>query len=267
MDNKEFNEMDNMPENSVNLFAEKIKKIFSSSAFLTATVAYTVLAGVSVIVGNINVFAVLFAVGMWLAYTAAKTEVPTRGIKFISGTLKAYYIVMIIAIVFLIIAGVICIAFGPKVMDLGTELDAMLENAQDVYSDIYIEIGGEELREFEDFRSMLGRFTGITFSAFIGIAMIVIGVVLIICAVVSILINEFFVKRLNVQLKNTIEALEVNGETELKLGGIKTWFVVLGVLSAISAVSVLFTFDVFLIAGEAAGAVACFALGSALEQK
>ncbi len=269
MDQQEFNVMENMTEN-VNPFAEKIKKLFSSNAFLTATIAYTVLAGASVVMGTIDVFTILFAIGMWLSYTAAKTEVPISGMKFLSGTLKAYYIVSIVAAVCLLIAGVLCIAVGPHVMDLGSEFDVLIENAEDSYSDLYMRIGGEDFADFDDFNEMrrwIEKNTGLTFSAFIGIVMIAIGVIFIISTVVVIIVNEFFVKKLRGQLKNTVDALKVNGAAELNLGGIRAWFIVLGVFASISAASVLLTFDLFLIAGEAAGAVAYFALASALSDK
>ncbi len=256
-------------ENKGKRFADRIKVIFSSKAFFTAVIAYTVVAGASLIAGSVDIFAILFAIGMWMAYSMAKRETPFKEMKFLSGVLKAYYIVAIIGIVCMFIAATLCIVFAPNVMTLDTEIDAgldALENGNgDSYVNFYMELDGETLEELDEIRGEI-KDLGMSIADFLGIIMIVLGVVLIIGAVVTIIINELFVRKLRKQLENSIDAIASNSEAELSLRGIKIWFIVIGVLTAVSAAPMLAE-DLILAANEVASAVACFALASALNSE
>ncbi len=249
-------------------FADKIKAIFSSKAFFVATVAYTVMAGASVIAGSIDVFAILFTIGMWMVHSVAKRETPLKEIKFLSGVLKAYYIVTIIGIVIMIIAATLFLVFAPNVMTLDAEIDnaieSLLSGNDDPYVNIYMEIGEADLDDFKEMRAEINEYFGITLADFLGIIMIVLAVIFIIAAVVMIIFNELMVHKLSRQFTSTSEALILNNETELRLGGVRACFIILGVLTAISAVSILTSADLILAASEGAYAVAYFALASVL---
>lgn len=253
------------------IFAEKIRAIFASKAFLTATIAYTVMAVALLRWGTIDVFAILFTVGMWLAYTSAsKSGFPLKDMKFLSGVVKAYYIVSIIGIVCLVILGIILIATGPSVMKAESEIQNIIQAMdQNIVVDWSAFAVDEEVifSSFADLANYISTTFKMNISTFLGIFMIIFGVIFIISAVISILINEFFIHKLGKQMKKTVAALELGTDTELKLGGIKAWFIVIGVFSALSAVSVFTTFDILLFASEGASAVACFALAEALKEK
>ena len=257
---------DNPTEDKGKKFADKIKGIFSSKAFFVATVAYTVMAGASVIAGSIDVFAILFTIGMWMVHSVAKRETPLKEIKFLSGVLKAYYIVAIIGIVCMFVAAALCIVFAPNVMTLDNEIDAELDairnGSGDSYINLYMELDGDTLEELDEVREEIAEL-GVSIADFLGIIMIVLGVVLIVSAIVSIIINELFIKKLRKQLDNSTDAIAANSEAELSLKGLRVWFIVIGVLAAISAPSLLAE-DLILAAGEVASAVACFALASVL---
>ncbi|MBQ1226316.1 MAG: hypothetical protein IIX75_04430 [Clostridia bacterium] len=253
------------------IFAEKIRAIFASKAFLTATIAFTVMAGASLILGTLDVFAILFTVGMWLAYTSAsKSGFPLKDMKFLSGVVKAYYIVSIIGIVCLVISGIILIATGPSVMKAEGEVREMIDVIDQNFAFNWSSVAVEEgvtISSLGGFLLYVSTKLEMSVATFIGIFMVVLGVILIVSAVISILINEFFIHKLGKQMKKTVAALELGTDTELKLGGIKAWFIVIGVFSALSAVSVFTTFDILLFASEGASAVACFALAEALKEK
>lgn len=253
------------------IFAEKIRSTFASKAFLTATIAFTVVAGASLILGTIDVFTVLFTIGMWLAYTSAsKSGFPLKDMKFLSGVVKAYYIVAIIGIVCLLISGVLLIAIGPSVMKAEGEVREMIDvidqNLVFDWSSVVVE-EGVTISSLGGFLLYVSTTLEMSVATFIGMFMVVLGVILIVSAVISILVNEFFIHKLSKQMKKTVAALELGTDTELKLGGIRGWFIVIGVFSAISALSVLTAFDIFLLASEGASAVAFFALAEALKER
>ena len=245
-------------------FAHKLRAIFSSKAFLVATIAYTVMAGIALISSGIDLFAILFTIGMWTVYAAAKKETPLKEMKFLSGVLKAYYILTIIGIVFLVIAAVILIAFAPMVMDLGPEIDnAFNEIENGSYVNSFMEIDEETLEIMGDMHELVYETLHMTYAAFFGVAMIVFGVVFIISAIISVIINELFVHKLMKQFKIANDAASAHTDAELKLGGIRVWFILLGVFTSISALPMLASPNLFLALVEVAHAIAYFALASA----
>ncbi len=253
------------------IFAEKIRAMFASKAFLTATIAYTVMAGASLIWGSIDVFAVLFTIGMWLAYTSAsKSNFPLKDMKFLSGVLKAYYIVAIIGIVCLIVSGIILIVMGPSIMKAESEIQNIIQTLdQNVvvnWSSFAID-GEATFSSFADAANYISTTLEMNVATFIGMFMVIFGVIFIISAVVMIIINEFFINKLRKQMKKAIDALASGTDAELRLGGIRGWFITIGVFAAISALSVLTSFDPLLLASEGASAVACFAIAEALKDK
>ena len=234
------------------IFAEKIKAMFRSTAYLTATIAYTVMASASLIWGNLDVFAVLFTVGMWMAYSAAAKETPLKEMKFLSGVLKAYYILTVVGIVCLIVSGVICIVCGPLVMNMESEIvEAFKLIEAEAGESFYIAIG-DEVTYFtvEELAAKAFELFGLTLSAAFGIILIILGVVLIIAAVIMILLNEFFIHKLSKQFKKAIDAIMMNTDTELCLNGVRTFATILGVLTAISAASAIVSFDMIFLASE-----------------
>ena len=250
------------------IFAEKIRAMFRSNAYLTATIAYTVMASASLIWGNLDVFAVLFTVGMWIAYTAAAKGAPLKEMKFLSGVLKAYYILTIVGIVCMIVSGVICMICGPMVINYEKEvLDALKIIETDFGGSFYF-TWGSEVTYFtaEELAAKVFELFGLTLSTALGIILIIIGVVLVISAVVLILMNEFFVHKLSKQFVKAIAALTLNTDAELCFKTIRVFATVLGVLTAISAASAIASFDMIFLASEGAYAVAYFAIASALKE-
>ena len=253
------------------VFAQKIRGIFASSAFLTATIAYTVMTGSALIIGTTNIFSILFTIGMWLAYTSAgKPTTPLKEIKFLSGVLKAYYIVSIIGIVFLVIAGVLLVIAGPSVMKAESEIQGVV---QEIDKNLAFDWGtvtayeGVAFSSLGDFLNYLSTTIGVSIAMFFGIIMIVMGVIFIFWAVISVLVNEFFIHNLIKQMKKATAALELGTDTELKLKAVRVWFIVIGAFSAVSALSLFAAFDFIMLASDGASAVACFALASALSEK
>ena len=253
------------------VFAEKIRALFASKAFLTATIAYTVMAGAALIWGTLDVFSILFTIGMWLAYTSAsKAMHPLKDMKFLSGVVKAYYIVSIIGIVFLILAGVLLIISGPSVANAESEVQNIIDTVDRNFVFNWNSVVVDEevtISSLGGFLLYVSSMLEMSVAKFLGTFMVIMGIVFIFAAVISILINEFFIHKLSKQMKRAVTALELGTDTELKLGGIRVWFIVIGVLSAISTLSVLTSFDLIMLAMEGASAVSCFAIAAALKEK
>ncbi len=245
------------------LFSQKIRNFFTSKAFLVAAIAMTVSAVGNVIYGAIPIFVILFAIGMLLAYSTAKRETPLKEIRFLKGTVKVYYILTIVGIVFLLVVAVILIAFGPAIISMGDTFDTAMKSELTA-----LDIDLDDLKMFglseADIAILADAFVETGLSMIFGILFIVMGVVFIIAAVFSILINELIFHKLKKQLTLTVEALENHKEAELKLGGIKTAFLVFGVFEGISAFFALATLNIFSLCATGGIAVAYFALYSAL---
>ncbi len=251
------------------IFAEKIRGMFTSSAYLTATIAYTVMAGVSFILGSLDIFAILFTIGMWLAYSAASKATPLKEMKFLSGVLKAYYIVTVIGIVLMIISGVLCIVCGPLVMNMENEVLEALKQIETEAGELFYIAIGNEVTYFtvDELVAKAFELFGLTLSAALGIILIILGVVLIIAAVIMILLNEFFIHKLGKQFTKAIDAIVMHTDAEISLNGVRAFAIILGVLTAISAVSTFVAFDIIMAISEGAYAVAYFALASAMKER
>ena len=104
-------------------------------------------------------------------------------------------------------------------------------------------------------------------STLFGIVLIAFGVSCIISAVMMIIVNEFFIHKLSKQMRKVTDALDSGTDTELKLGAIRVWFIVIGAFSALSALSMVTTFALVPLVSEGASAVVCFALAAALNEK
>ena len=264
MDNNQFEYTENTAPQikETTPFEKKIRKMLSSNAFLTATIAQTVAASISVIIHSLDVFSILFTIGMWLIYVAAKKEAPIKGMRFVSGTLKAYYIVEIIGIVMLIIAGVSLLVVSPALFKMDDNY------INDILREVLGELESTELFFYspDTIMSAINNNMGISVPALIRIVIVALGIVFIIIAVCSIIVNELFVRRFNKQISSASDALAIGESTELKLSGIRGWLIFFGVMASISAVSGFFSFySIFSVASSAASATSMFALSTALD--
>jgi hypothetical protein len=251
-------------------FENKIRKMLSSGTFLTATIAQTVIASVSVLLRSVNVFAVLFAIGMWMAYAVAKEASPIKGVKFLSGTLKAYYIVEIVAIVMLLVAGIIFLAVSPKIFSASeADLERAIVEAvddEDVSDLIALALGQEYTAE--SVLNMIEENIPMSVSTFFGIIFVVIGAMFVVASVISFIINQFFVKKLKNFVRGVSCGLAEKRDTPLDFSGLRGWFIFFGVVASISAVSEFFNyFSIFSVASSAASAVMMFALWKLFEKK
>lgn len=209
--------------------AKKTKAVVTSRAFYVSTIAFTALAALSLITSGLDLFATLFAIGMWLVVTTAKTATPTKEIKFLSGTVKAYYIVNIIAIVGLVIGGIALILSAPTVMKENDLIHAAIEEFKaefPLFSDEYTKL-------IYDLEVWAGEYLGMALSVFVGLVMIVMGIVFIISAVVTFIINALFVKKLSRRLKECVTALEEGRESSEDVFALKNWFIVIGIIQAV----------------------------------
>ncbi len=241
--------------------SKKIKAVVTSRPFFVSTVAFTALAALSLITSGLDLFATLFAIGMWLAVTAAKSATPTKEIKFLSGTVKAYYIVNIVAIVGLVIGGIAFILAAPAAM----EAKDLLYEALGEFKEEFPLFAEEYTKLIYDLEIWTGENLGMALSVFIGLAMIVMGIVFIVSAVITFIINTFFVKKLSRRLKECTMALEEGRESREDLFALKNWFTVIGIIHAVLGGITFVSGDITSALISAAAATAYIALSYAFK--
>ena len=241
--------------------SKRLRAVFLSNAFLTATVAFTVVAAFSLLVSGINLFATLFAVGMWLVRVGAKNESFAKEAKFLSGTVKAYYIVNYVSVVLLALLGIALILGAPVVMGNAEIVNETLNDLEALAPEI-----AEEYRdEIFTIEEWVITNIGVVLSVFLGIIMIAVGVAFVISAVISLVINLLFVRKLSNRLKECAASLEEKKEGGEDLFDLHSGFMVFGVINAILGALTLLSSGIFSAIGLAANATAYIALSYAFK--
>lgn len=216
----------------------------------------TVLAAASLLTGALNLFATLFTIGMWLAYSTSKKATPIKEMKFLAGSAKAYYIVELVAIICLAVAGIILIFSAPSVMANEAIVNEAFEEVLDE-----IEIFGREYEEmFREFEFWAAENLEITLAMFVGVVMIALGISFLLSAAISLVINILFIRKLANRLKECSQALEERREYDDSIFRLKGWFMTFGIINAVIGGLTLLSGNVFAAVGSVAGAVAYIAL-------
>ena len=238
---------------------KKIERALCSPLFLTIAILETVALVAGFFMNSFDIISILICIGIWIAYSAAKSgklSEKQTGIKLISGSVKAEYIITWVCIGFIVVGAVINMAAGPRFLhflsgyvdrstdDIAEYFEGVVETDEfDAFSSAFDSIAAEE-SELGNFK--LSELNGKAIAGFIddivrfideysNIIFAMIGVLMLTCAVASTLINIFYTGNLHKLTKSVCLSVE-NGDGEIKkTRTVKIWFLVLGILTALSA--------------------------------
>lgn len=236
---------------------KKIEKALSSPLFLAIAILETVAFAMGCAINDFNIISLLLCIGVWIVYGVSKSgklSEKQSGIKMISGTVKASYIITWVCIGFIVVGAVILMAAGPRAMSLA---DRYIAEEEDSIAEFFDDAVKTE--EFDAFASVFDEFFDngqISLSGLSGemiaetireivrvisdnayVIFAVIGILMLFGAVIATLVNIFFTGNLHKLTKSACLSV-ANGSGEIKkIGTVKIWFLVLGILSAISALS------------------------------
>ncbi|MBQ7836006.1 MAG: zinc ribbon domain-containing protein [Clostridia bacterium] len=121
-----------------NGFSAKLRKELASPLFLVICILLTAAA---LPISGLPVLAILFAVAAWMTYTNAKNGTPVMdvgGLKFISGTMTASYIINWVLFGLMVFSTVIILVMLPFVILAEAELQSAFNSAE--YMEMYREI-------------------------------------------------------------------------------------------------------------------------------
>ena len=192
--------------------AAKLSALFNDPLFLVVCILVTVSAGLGVLSASFDVLKILYSVVLWLIYVNCRGgNVDAKYIRNLSGTVYASYIVTNITAVI----GGICGVIGGILLPIAAE--------SELVSDLLdaLDIGAS-------FLPALGLFAAT--------AWLIIIFSVIICGVILVF-NYLGRRRIHAFLKAQHIALSCGGENYADLDGAKTWLMVLGVFTGVSALS------------------------------
>lgn len=238
---------------------KNLEKILCSGSFLALTIITTVQAAASLLGGEIEVFSVLFCIGFWLIYSAAKkgTLAENRtGLSMVSGTVKAEFILIWVAVGIMAVCGVIVLIMSPLA---GAAPEAFLqeltEELRDTDLNFYFHLTTPEGTQ------AFNLFDSATLSpAVITAFMALLGVVLLIIAAVFTLLNIFYFRNVHKLTKSACVSFESGVYNLAKLKTVKTWFLVMGIFGALSLADTLIGDNIFVTVASACDTAVYFML-------
>lgn len=194
----------------------KIATALKDKLFLTVCVLVSVCCGLSVLSGGLPIIRIFLTVYMWVAYTQTKNNtLNPNHIRNISGTVYASYILNNILGVFTIIGG-ICFSF------LITFITSNKEMLDMFYEELET-IGGSEVV------SMFSQYI-INFAGLIGVAIAVIGIIMLVINFIGRKAIHKFVKSIYLNMGMPTEQIQ-------NISKAHVWLIVFGILNAIFALS------------------------------
>lgn len=209
------------------------KNAFSHQLFLAITILMTVSAGFSIVGGSFDVFKILYSIGFWLIYTSASNDtlMNIKGIKFVNGVIQARRIVNWVAVGIIAVCGILCMFVFPLIS----------VGLSDILRDSFL-VGDVYVFDSLDIADSAAVIVGI-----------VVGVVLLISAVICALFNIFYINKTVDFVKSLYNSAETNvfGIVNARYVGI--WFLVIGIVNALSGLS---SFDFVLILSQLSFAAA-----------
>lgn len=186
------------PQNPV---AARYNGIFTDTLFLVACICISAVAVFSVFSGSFDVFAILFTIFMWLVYASAKKgSISSKYMRFISGTVYALRICLWVAVGACGLAAIISLVLPTTIYDLISDVGY--------------------------------GYAALSMSSLISF---VLCFVLLIFAAVIVVFNIFLYGPLHKLAKGLYTAVDTGIEQLPNIGAIKTWLLVLGILSGVGA--------------------------------
>lgn len=235
-ENKEYESVSDVAVSSSASGRYDLQRIFSSPLFLTLCIMISVLVCVELAFSNVNVLTILLTIGMWISYSKARDgEKLGTGAVMVSGTLKAMKIILWVSTGILFFSGIVTVLLSDWfVSDAEDIIDAYLPEIMFSLESVGItdlEIESEIFELLESFEAM-----GISSFEVISIVVTVAGIIIAAVALVMVLINVFYFRKLHLCAKSICEYEKGNTEELLCVKAVGNWLMVFGVLSAVGAV-------------------------------
>ena len=246
--------------------ADRMREIFRDPKFLVITILVTVSAVAALFGGSISingrtiahlniaaVFPILFCIGLWLCFAEGKKQggdLKPTGLAMISGTAKAQWIVIWVAVGLLAVFGILFMVAAPSLFsNIPDDIWNILP--EDLFNDI------PGLNDLDIF-SVPGALGVATYSfrrasnvVFIGI-----GIAMVVAAVVLTLLNIFFYKKLHRLTKSICESVRLDRLDVACTVPVKNWLIVMAVFSFIGALGSVSGLALLSFAGSACSGVA-----------
>ncbi len=212
--------------------SERILTALKDNLFLTLCILFSVSTAFSIFSGSISVINILFTVFLWLTYSKAYNGIASKEyLRFTSGTVFASYIVNYV------IAGALAFV-GLLVMIFGASSSGLMA----------------KIMQYISYESGFGY--GNLAGGLMTAAAILIGVVFIIAAAAVAVVNFFATHNIHLFTQSVYKSLEKGEPCFVKTNTAQIWLMVLGILSALGAVSSLFSGNLISFIASGSGAAA-----------
>ncbi|MBQ8914901.1 MAG: zinc ribbon domain-containing protein, partial [Clostridia bacterium] len=212
-------------ESPVAAFARK----FSSPLFLAIAIIVSAGAGASLLSGNLDILSVLMAVGLWIVYSASRSEntgLLTSGMRVINVGIKIAYIIVNVACGIIMVCGFIVFAIfaslGGNLADAGLDYDAVVG----ILTESGIKLTGDAPAVFEKLYEMFAEQSLFYLGA-------VFFVLFLVCGGVVLAYNIIFLGAFSKHLTRIVKALKAGEPCELCQKGVHVKLLVFGILDAI----------------------------------
>ena len=229
------------PAENVNIFTERVddgvrnrvadhlKDVFNDPMFMIIAILLTVSAAVGSISFEsgrvhfgVGIISILMAISLWITFASAKSSsgLSPSGPSFTSGVLKASYIINWVGSVALAVGGVLLLVGSSSIARLLPE------------SIKYFDFTPEEMRELQEFFDQLPDiFRKYDIQTFARYGFIVIGIMLLIVAVVLVVVNLCFTRKMHTFAKSVCVSLKSGDYRIEKARACKNWLIVAAVFS------------------------------------
>jgi hypothetical protein len=207
----------------------QIRNMLASPLMLTLCVLVSVSALFGLLSGKINVFAVLYAIAFWIAYSAARsldTELKPGGLKMNYYVCKAFMIVMWVAVGF--------VALGVVLASLGAMFGASIPA---------LHIFGKGIAYFPRTGSFYGLSHALPFpfdaaAISVSLYLVLIASALLVACALMVVIQIFYFRSL-CRFSRSLYFASLNGRGVLiKTKAVRQWSFVLGIISCLSIFAV-----------------------------
>lgn len=212
---------------------QKILDVFKDKLFLVLCILVSVATVFSIANSNVPLLLILFTIFLWLIYAkATKNAVDIKNMRCVSGTVFAAYVINWVLIGLLgfatVIGAIITLAIGST---------AEFENTiNQILSEYDFSVNG--------FDSLLALTTG----SIMIIAVVAFIIFLVICVIAAI-VNVFGMRSLHKFARSLYISAEIDNFCIEKLNAAKSWLLVFGIFTCISALPCIYDFKAFITSG------------------
>ena len=213
---------------------QKILDVFKDKLFLVLCILVSVATVFSIANSNVPLLLIMFTIFLWLIYAkATKNAVDIKNMRCVSGTVFATYVINWVIIGLLgfatVIGAIITLAIGST---------AEFENTiNQILSEYDFSVNG--------FDSLLALTTG----SIMIIAVVAFIIFLVICVIAAI-VNVFGMRSLHKFAKSLYISAEIDNFCIEKLNAAKSWLLVFGIFTCISALPCIDNFKAFITSGS-----------------